>query len=235
MTLSRTWEPIPVDKTSAKRPAEPSNLQGPSLVRQRLAQSMSSTSYGINKYPEPNPGCQELSPPVCNSLSLQAPAHGLRELPCLSRAREDASAALVNFYLARSSGVILPASCTGQENCTPAAQPLMEQRGDNKAADIIDTIHLYAVFDGHGGSEVAAQCAQHLPSHLGSALRENESHRTKDPQHWLHQACDAAFQRTDADVCKLPCAVSCGSTALVALLSEEWFCVASCGEFKPND
>lgn len=107
-----------------------------------------------------------------------------------------------------------------------ALQGLRDRMEDVPTAvlDLAGCRHLFAVFDGHGGRDVAEHCSAALPGHLSALLQGGNSSCTKTA---LHEA----IVRTDKDCCSASSS-GAGSTAVVALLSDEMLWVAHCGDSR---
>ncbi|KAG6413858.1 hypothetical protein SASPL_126573 [Salvia splendens] len=111
--------------------------------------------------------------------------------------------------------------------------------------------HVYGVYDGHGGCQVANYCREHMPlalaDEIGAAKEnlkvENGEHNLKEKWLKIFQKCFhrldnevGGFPRTDGDIASdlhEPFAPeSVGSTAAVAIVCSTHIIVANCGDSR---
>ncbi|XP_047084078.1 probable protein phosphatase 2C 37 [Lolium rigidum] len=101
-------------------------------------------------------------------------------------------------------------------------------------------MHFFAVFDGHGGHEVAALCRDQMHVILAeelavAAAAYREAHQQED-QEAEFRAWEAAlkrsFERADALGALESGGTIMGSTAVVALLVRDFILVANCGDSR---
>jgi protein phosphatase 2C len=118
---------------------------------------------------------------------------------------------------------------------------------DAAAADGLDRAsfrlpaHFFAVYDGHGGAQVADYCRDRLHAALAEDLRaaeervacgEDDFNSLDSKKRWEKAFVDC-FCRVDAEVGARPVAPDAvGSTAVVALVCSSHVIVANCGDSR---
>ncbi|KQK04583.1 hypothetical protein BRADI_2g14420v3 [Brachypodium distachyon] len=94
--------------------------------------------------------------------------------------------------------------------------------------------HFFAVYDGHGGAQVADHCRGELHNALVRELRAAElhdDHQAADPKKRWEKAFVDCFRRVDAEVAA-KAADTVGSTAVVAVVCSSHVVVANCGDSR---
>nr|QFS19066.1 protein phosphatase 2C [Apopellia endiviifolia (species B)] len=170
----------------------------------------------------------------------QCPPHGMVSVCGRRREMEDAVTAVPAF-------LSLPCDMVGC-NCRRLEPPGFS------------TFHFFGVYDGHGGSQAAIYCADHLHLTLAEEMKVVINAINSDPgvtavESWVLQwqkAMSACFLRMDAEiggVCwrgvqcgKLDGSIKCcaepiapetvGSTAVVAVVSSCQLIIANCGDSR---
>lgn len=187
---------------------------------------------------------QQLPTQIC-------PAYAAKSLRGMRFTNEDSWAAVANLTSVPRSLIAdffkdsLPATNTGETEasptaCAPAGQEIVEN--GNTALDPLK-VHFFAVFDGHGGAEVAKHCADNLHEELRTVLAQNAKPAGADSSTapetsdvfippGIEAALTSAFIHVDEQLAKDKTAHEVGTTAVVALLTSTHLWVANCGDSR---
>ncbi|XP_047173507.1 protein phosphatase 2C 51-like isoform X2 [Vigna umbellata] len=86
----------------------------------------------------------------------------------------------------------------------------------------------FAVYDGHGGAQVAKACRERL-----HRLVAEEVERSESPVEWDWQGVmEGCFRKMDSEVAGNAAVRTVGSTAVVAVIAAEELVVANCGDCR---
>lgn len=101
--------------------------------------------------------------------------------------------------------------------------------------NLIPGVHLFCVFDGHGGNEVSQFCAKYFPD----TLKENQNFKNKKYKEALVETFLAMDEMMLKDKRKMlgemfdnPELIASGCTAIVLLLTKNFAYVANAGDAK---
>jgi hypothetical protein len=159
---------------------------------------------------QPQPQPQQHQPPGRDACA-QGPFYGAKTAAGHNSTQEDAY-------------IVIPGFLSVSAN--PAVQ-LCSSGGEFE-----EQLHLFAIYDGHGGRVVSDFCASFLHLYLSeelSAVPSGLVHRA--PSQALQQALSRAFVRADQEVQRQQRAKAGeGSTALLVLLGTQHLWTAHCGE-----
>ncbi|GBF88483.1 hypothetical protein Rsub_01196 [Raphidocelis subcapitata] len=124
-------------------------------------------------------------------------------------------------------------------------RPYMEDA--HAAARLSHDARAYAVFDGHGGAHVSAHCARHLLPRAREALAAALARRAAaapapaapapasgaPPEGAaIAAALRSAFAGVDGELARKKEAHVCGTTAAVAVVTDDWIYTANCGDSR---
>lgn len=101
--------------------------------------------------------------------------------------------------------------------CSQGRRPYMEDTYSVK--DLADGQRVFAVFDGHGGKEVAEMCAERFAETLQSELKKNYD---------VSVGLRNTFHKLDQQA--QPLCHACGCTAVVGFLEHQRLWFANCGD-----
>ncbi|KAJ7545285.1 hypothetical protein O6H91_09G113800 [Diphasiastrum complanatum] len=149
------------------------------------------------------------------------PSHGLVSVCGRRREMEDAVTVVPSFLQ-------LPSALVGA--CS---------RSDSSEPEGSSDLHFYGVYDGHGGSQAAAYCKDHLHRALIRAIGDAENPGFGADNIWDSQwrrAFAASFFKIDQDIgghnAEPVFSETVGSTAVVALVGSCQIIVANCGDSR---
>jgi len=86
----------------------------------------------------------------------------------------------------------------------------------------------FAVYDGHGGPQVAEACRERLHRLVAEEVERSESHVEWDWQ----EVMEGCFLKMDSEVAGNAAIRTVGSTAVVAVIAAEELVVANCGDCR---
>jgi len=86
----------------------------------------------------------------------------------------------------------------------------------------------FAVYDGHGGAQVAEACRERLHRLVAEEVERSESHVEWDWQGVM----EGCFRKMDSEVAGNAAVRTVGSTAVVAVIAAEELVVANCGDCR---
>lgn len=193
-------------------------------------------------------------------VTQSCPAYAAKSLRGMRFTNEDSWAAVANLTSVPRSLIndffkdCLPTSSTAEKDAAPATcqESTPEIAGDPSEAVSKEqfNVHFFAVFDGHGGAEVAKHCADNLHEELRSVLTNQNARPTPeegvasepapsspppvvaiDPP-GIEAALTSAFIHVDEQLAKDKTAHEVGTTAVVALLTSSHLWVANCGDSR---
>lgn len=99
-----------------------------------------------------------------------------------------------------------------------------------------ESLHLFGIYDGHGGRIVSDFCASYLHEYLTEELSTVPSGNVRRaPSKALQDALCKSFVRVDHEVLQRQPKPGEGSTALVVLLGQHHVWTAHCGEYLIPD
>ncbi len=95
------------------------------------------------------------------------------------------------------------------------------------------SLSLFGVYDGHGGDSASKHCAAALHQHLRGELEvQRHGSGAADVAGAMRPALEQAFLATDRDLRAMPLCSSTGSTATVAVVSDQKIWLAHVGELQ---
>ncbi|KAI3827200.1 hypothetical protein L1987_01272 [Smallanthus sonchifolius] len=96
----------------------------------------------------------------------------------------------------------------------------------------ISPIHFFAVYDGHGGSQVAKFCAERMHEVIAEEWDQEANEEFKWQQRW-EEVMSSSFERADNEVITEAAAPEIvGSTAVTVVLSRCQIIVSNCGDSR---
>lgn len=91
-----------------------------------------------------------------------------------------------------------------------------------------ESLAVFGVFDGHGGTTCSEYLGQHLPKHIFKSL----NHKSYSLSEYL-SIIKNAFFKVDHDLSNLPNLINCGSTGIIAtIIKDRYIIVANTGDSR---
>jgi hypothetical protein len=209
-------------------------LERDSFVRVIRTQSL---NISVSLPPDDSDAQQQPRRPPGRGACCQGPFFGAKTVAGPNSTQED-SFIIVPNYIGVSSD-------PDEQLCSPACefQAVQQQRqqqqqwpspGEGSTREFQEELHLFAIFDGHGGRVVSDYCASYMHVFLRkelSAVPSGRLHRA--PSQALQEALLRSFLQVDQAVQQQQQQQPSpgeGSTALVVLLGTHHVWTAHCGE-----
>ena len=91
----------------------------------------------------------------------------------------------------------------------------------------------FAVFDGHGGAQVAEVCRERLHRLVAEEVERRRSGKSEEEVEWDWEGVmEGCFRKMDGEVADNAAIRTVGSTAVVAVVAAEEVVVANCGDCR---
>ncbi|XP_074280914.1 putative protein phosphatase 2C 6 [Silene latifolia] len=103
--------------------------------------------------------------------------------------------------------------------------------GSRTSADV-SPVHFFAVYDGHGGSEVADFCAKRMHDVVAEELNREGMHGNEWQKKWQEAFCNGFRRADDEVVMEAVASDMVGSTAVVAVVSGCQIILSNCGDSR---